>query len=1340
MSTYRGILLGTLVILALGAITPAPAAVTYDAILEWTGPYFRVINNPAVDQMVNDPVADTPFINPFAVAAREHAANERDVVYVVDSGHKRIQAFEVNASYYNDNTFDWTTPPAGIDDFDDNQIYIHEWANPATRFIVPGSEQLAVDGVVWTRVADLTGFVAADKVYAIDYDDAANAPEITLPNNSLATTSSISLFYALSDNYSGAADAFGLGDIDYGTGAGATPVLTEIDGASGGPTSFQLIRSISLIANEGTATSDDIFVLDAADNSANQNEELFYYTVALNGTVAYGEAYDDVLNAPYDVAVANGGPTEVEAAVVISGAGDSVDAATVRDASQVTGHVYTVAEAGGLVTITDVTTGRVIVNAAALADVAGTYLGIPGLSVTIDNAAGTGSETLTTTKAVTDRYLFVCDTGDDRIKVISASDDTPTATNDWLPGDAHTMTAQPTGAASVGATADVDYRYTTPGTVPEDYAIYTNAFPIKEGTLETITIDPAGTPATWTRVDDLVTAGPADEVYEIDWMTGKITFGDGVHGEIPPAATALQFTYTTTPDVLRYGSSGTGPGRFSNPRGVAARWNSALAVYDVYVADSGNNRIQKFAFVPSDPALNLPARMDFVCQWKTAGNSLDYLANPVDVVVASDGTDVFVAVADQGNDRVVTYLDNAATSGGGATVPSYDALLGSQGNNLGQYLQVEGLAYLANGTDLDLYTCDAQRGVVGKYEESPTPSIALSFTGVSTLPACFPPSSSYLFSFTTTNPPSGGWIDFYYDTKDTYDGATAKLCIAAGTIAATATSATWSFADTPGGVPADGTSYYLFARMKDANGTVVAVDQTASSELFCMDSTLLPSLLGVDRIDGDEYLYLQNGLERAINLQVAYPESVIAVGFGGTFPATLIEVMGIIPGNGWDGTGYINLLFNQGADNTQGTFTVSTSVTGAPVGLTTAGPHTMAEMTVRAKDTVLNSGTRFANGTLAILTANSSMTDIDGNDPTQWITKNVNLRFGYLGDLATDGSGADEELPNLAAKPDGKINFEDQMIFTLGWNGVGNVQDPISDIGPTEGSVPDLKPIPDGQWNVDDLLAFTVMYSWAAGQGYYRMAPGANPGLIRTAEPRPVALGESVAGAATAHTASLLEAPKAGELMTVDLAVDHVRNLSGALLNLGFDPAALELISVENGGFLDGRSGSLFFNRAGEGWLEVSATRLDQVEPGVSGSGVIARATFRILEENAGQLDLGYDLRGSNGAVLGRGEKASGAFTGAPVGFKLYRAHPNPVHGATTIVYSIPAASELTLDVYDVSGRLVRNLIKGQMDAGYHVSDFDGLDDAGNPVPAGVYFYRLQSGKNTATHKLIVTR
>ncbi|NHA67265.1 hypothetical protein [Phycicoccus flavus] len=53
--------------------------------------------------------------------------------------------------------------------------------------------------------------------------------------------------------------------------------------------------------------------------------------------------------------------------------------------------------------------------------------------------------------------------------------------------------------------------------------------------------------ATWTEVGSLATAGPTDRVYVIDDATGEVTFGDGTHGAVPPAGTAVRADYTSGP-------------------------------------------------------------------------------------------------------------------------------------------------------------------------------------------------------------------------------------------------------------------------------------------------------------------------------------------------------------------------------------------------------------------------------------------------------------------------------------------------------------------------------------------------------------------------------------------------------------------------------------------------------------------------------------------------------------------------------------------------------------------------------------------------------------------------
>lgn len=82
---------------------------------------------------------------------------------------------------------------------------------------------------------------------------------------------------------------------------------------------------------------------------------------------------------------------------------------------------------------------------------------------------------------------------------------------------------------------------------------------------------------------------------------------------------------------------------------------------------------------------------------------------------------------------------------------------------------------------------------------------------------------------------------------------------------------------------------------------------------------------------------------------------------------------------------------------------------------------------------------------------------------------------------------------------------------------------------------------------------------------------------------------------------------------------------------------------------------------------------------------------------------------------------------GAAGGFRLSAGVPTPFSDRTDVRFALPSRAAHSLVVYDVSGRQVRRLSGGVLDAGSHTATWDGRDDAGRPVPAGVYFYALRT-------------
>jgi len=83
---------------------------------------------------------------------------------------------------------------------------------------------------------------------------------------------------------------------------------------------------------------------------------------------------------------------------------------------------------------------------------------------------------------------------------------------------------------------------------------------------------------------------------------------------------------------------------------------------------------------------------------------------------------------------------------------------------------------------------------------------------------------------------------------------------------------------------------------------------------------------------------------------------------------------------------------------------------------------------------------------------------------------------------------------------------------------------------------------------------------------------------------------------------------------------------------------------------------------------------------------------------------------------------------------------PNPFNPMTQIAYTLGADAEVSLRIYDVSGRLVRDLVAGTRAAGPHRERWDGRDGSGRGVASGVYFARLKVGTETQLRQMLLVR
>ncbi len=93
-----------------------------------------------------------------------------------------------------------------------------------------------------------------------------------------------------------------------------------------------------------------------------------------------------------------------------------------------------------------------------------------------------------------------------------------------------------------------------------------------------------------------------------------------------------------------------------------------------------------------------------------------------------------------------------------------------------------------------------------------------------------------------------------------------------------------------------------------------------------------------------------------------------------------------------------------------------------------------------------------------------------------------------------------------------------------------------------------------------------------------------------------------------------------------------------------------------------------------------------------------------------------------------------------PSDYKLYAPYPNPFNPFTTIQYNLPEQAKVNISIYDMTGRLVKNLINGTQGAGLRSIQWNATDDNGLTAPAGVYLYRIEAGKFTDVKKMVLLK
>ena len=93
-----------------------------------------------------------------------------------------------------------------------------------------------------------------------------------------------------------------------------------------------------------------------------------------------------------------------------------------------------------------------------------------------------------------------------------------------------------------------------------------------------------------------------------------------------------------------------------------------------------------------------------------------------------------------------------------------------------------------------------------------------------------------------------------------------------------------------------------------------------------------------------------------------------------------------------------------------------------------------------------------------------------------------------------------------------------------------------------------------------------------------------------------------------------------------------------------------------------------------------------------------------------------------------------------PTRVALEQNYPNPFNPSTSIRFDVPRAAPVTVQVYDVLGRIVRTLVNERMSPGTYTTSWDGINEGGKQIGSGMYFYRLSIGGDGGYRTMLIRK
>ncbi len=351
------------------------------------------------------------------------------------------------------------------------------------------------------------------------------------------------------------------------------------------------------------------------------------------------------------------------------------------------------------------------------------------------------------------------------------------------------------------------------------------------------------------------------------------------------------------------------------------------------------------------------------------------------------------------------------------------------------------------------------------------------------------------------------------------------------------------------------------------------------------------------------------------------------------------------------------------------------------------------------------------------------------------------LPFDGNGNGDPDGSPADDyrmQFYTVALGDynlDGAISLWDLTAFRDAWLAKPQVLE--YELAPVGGASPHLRVLPDGKINFDDLVVFANTWNWYTQGASQSIAVA----LLAKAKASEVPIRLEPVYQGDKYWSDMQDNEFAIELWMEE---DYIPN--GLGITMVIDPKIMKYSRFEANQAFEAKKGGWFvldWYDAETGVLVINMADFSSASKKTTFNGCVGKIFADVLQVTETSLPFHYELTltGENAAEL-EGESVTVISTSPPLPteFALYQNYPNPFNPTTTIRFELPEAVDVHLVVYDILGREIVRLKNEQMEAGYHQVRWNGRDGIGRYIASGIYFARMATPRYSKTVKMLLLK